>query len=77
MLRHMPKYIYLWIGDEDHRKLHIVVFSGLIVSLLLISETFATTEFYLFPSDVEKSLHCSFMLIQNNQVLCSQDNIHG
>ncbi len=51
-----------------------IFLGGLIVSLLLITRAYATTEFYIFADD-EKSIKCESLEIVENQVLCTQDNL--
>lgn len=50
--------------------LYVVTF---IFSLLLSTEAFATTEFYLFPNDVKQN--CDFLEIKNSQALCTASNL--
>jgi len=51
-----------------------IFFGGFIISLLLMTRTYATTEFYISPDD-EKIIKCEYLKILENQVLCTQDNL--
>lgn len=57
------------------RKCIFHVTLGFIMSLLLVTATFATTEFYLLPDDVEQRIECDFLEINNNQVICTDNNL--
>jgi hypothetical protein len=46
-----------------------------IISLLLLTEAVATTEFYLFPNDVKRKVDCDYLEIKNNQALCTVNNL--
>jgi len=49
-------------------------FGGLIMSLLLMTKTYATTDFYIFTDD-EKSINCESLEILEKQVLCTQKGL--
>ena len=48
---------------------------GFIISLLLVTATFATTEFYLLPDDGEEKIGCNYLEIKNNQVICTDNSL--
>ena len=48
---------------------------GFIISLLLVTTTFATTEFYLLPDDREQKIDCDYVEITNNQVICTDAHL--
>ncbi len=54
-------------------KSHFV--GGFIISLLLVTATFATTEFYLLPDDGEQKIGCNYLEIKNNQVICTDNSL--
>jgi hypothetical protein len=55
------------------RTLHIL--SGFIISLLLVTASFATTQFYLMPDDAQRRIDCDYLEIQNNQVICTDNSL--
>ena len=56
------KYIFNFVG----------VF---VISLLMLTEAVATTEFYLVPNDVKGKVDCDYLEIKNNQALCTANNL--
>jgi len=48
---------------------------GCIISLLVLTEAVATTEFYLSPNDVKEKISCDYLEIKNNQALCTANNL--
>ncbi len=53
--------------------LHFV--SGFIISLLLVTASCATTQFYLLPENAQQRIECDYLKIQNNQVICTDNNL--
>lgn len=47
----------------------------LLVIFLLSTNAFTATIFYLLPSDSASKLHCDFLEIKSNQVLCTINNL--
>ncbi len=48
---------------------------GFIVGLLLSTDAFARTEFYIVPNDSNQKINCDFLEIKNNQALCTANNL--
>ena len=48
---------------------------GFIVGLLLSTDAFAKTEFYILPNDSNQKIDCDFLEIKNNQALCTANNL--
>ncbi len=59
------------IGQK--RILHFL--SGFIISLLLVTASFATTQFYLLPEDAEYRIDCDYLEIQNNLIICTDKSL--
>ena len=49
--------------------------SGFIISLLLVTASFATTQFYLLPENAHQRIDCDYLEIQNNQIICTDNNL--
>ena len=62
--------------DMNNAKKRIFKFvSGFFISLLLLTTSFATTEFYLMPEDVQQKIICDYVEIINNQVICTDNSL--
>ncbi len=48
---------------------------GFILSLLPPIEAIGKTEFYLIPNDTLRKIDCDYLKIQNNQALCTANNL--
>ena len=47
----------------------------LIVVLLLSTNAFTATDFYILPNDSDQKVDCDFLEIKNNQALCTANNL--
>lgn len=47
----------------------------LVVILLLSTNAFTATAFYIFPNDSNQKLGCDFLNIKNGQALCTENNL--
>ena len=47
----------------------------LVVVLLLSTNAFTETAFYIFPNDAAQKVDCDFLEIKNNQALCTVNNL--
>lgn len=57
-------------------RIHIPQFAlGFIISLLLVTASFATTQFYLLPENTQQRIDCDYLKIQNNQVICTDNSL--
>lgn len=48
---------------------------GLLICLLQVTATYAATQFYLLPEDIEREIDCDYLEIKNNQVICTETNL--
>lgn len=60
---------------NNARKNIIKFVLGFSISLLLLTTSFATTEFYLLPADVQQKIACDYVEIKNNQVICTDNSL--
>jgi hypothetical protein len=57
-------------------RIHILqIASGFIISLLLVTASFATTQFYLLSENAQQRIDCDYLEIQNNQAICTDDSL--
>jgi hypothetical protein len=60
---------------NNAKKLILNFVSGFFISLLLLTTSFSTTEFYLMPEDVQQKIDCDYVEIKNNQVICTDNSL--
>ena len=57
------------------RKYISVFVVELFVILLLSTNAFTSTDFYILPNDSNQKIDCDFLEIKNNQALCTSNNL--
>jgi hypothetical protein len=57
------------------QKIILHILSGFIISLLLVTASFATTQFYLLSENAQQRIDCDYLEIQNNQAICTDNSL--